>query len=232
MSTAPFIDFHTHKRRFSNPEVIEIVSVHPGKHHTDSWFTIGYHPWWTEEALNSAQTDVIKNSFSEHKFCLGVGECGLDKLKGPDLGVQEEILRSHILMANESEVPVIIHCVRAFQRLLQIRKEMGKTDWAVHGFVRNKVLAGQLLDAGFYLSVAPHDKMSDNFTEMIKYIPADRLFLETDSHPDMNILENYKKASLLRKCEVEDLKSQIFENLKVFFKWKKVPPNGWSALNC
>lgn len=68
-----------------------------------------------------------------------------------------KIFIQQIQIANQSKSPIVIHCVRAFDRMLRLRKRYGETPWVVHGFVRNKTLAGQVLDSGMYISVAPHE---------------------------------------------------------------------------
>lgn len=227
-----YIDFHTHKRRHLNdPQILEVISVHPGKHHADGFFTIGYHPWWTESVPASAEKAQIASLMKSDPGCLAVGECGLDSLKGPSSVIQEEVFRSQILLANDLGVPVIVHCVRAYNRLLEIRREIGKTDWVVHGFMRNKTLARQLLEQGIYLSMAPYDGMTERFRETIAYCPSERLFLETDSDPNSDIRTRYTIAAMVRNIDIETLQDTILNNFKYFFRWKEQARPGWSVQN-
>lgn len=222
MPALPYLDFHTHRMLFKDAEVLEIISIHPGRNRDAMLFTMGYHPWWTEQRLSDKAMICLSDAWQQSTDCLALGECGLDSLKGPDLQQQEVIFRQQVELANKLQSPVIIHCVRSFDRLLRIKRELGQTPWAVHGFVRNKVLAGQLLDQGIYLSVAPHANMHVRMQEMLAYIPIDRLFLESDSDYSLSILERYRIFAQLRTMPEEELKVRLLRNAKTFFgsRWK------------
>ena len=183
---------------------------------------MGFHPWWTEELLNREQINTLQQKYVQDPFCLGIGECGLDKLKGIDLERQEEIFIQQIMVANLLGAPVIVHCVRAYDRVIRLKKSLAMTPWVIHGFVRNKVLAKQLLDADILMSLAPSSIMANSFEETLKYIPLNSLFLETDSDFRHNIMERYEIMATIRKIEIHHLKEQIFINFKIFFseKWK------------
>jgi TatD DNase family protein len=217
----PIIDFHTHSQREQN-DIVEVVSVHPNKNKDKNYYTIGYHPWWTPEILNTAELEVLKNAYKNDPFCLGLGEFGLDNLKGAPIDMQEAIFEQQLTIANEVNAPVIIHCVRAFDRLLRMKHNLGQTSWAVHGYVRNKTLAKQILDKGIYLSVAPHGQMNAVFEEMLKYVPLDRIFIETDSETSFNISQRYCIFAALRNLPVAKIQEQLYTNFITFYssKWK------------
>jgi TatD DNase family protein len=164
----------------------------------------------------------MSEHYTKNPFCLGLGEFGLDNLKGAEIDVQVAIFIQQIQIANQLKSPVIVHCVRAFDRLLRLRKQYGETPWVVHGFVRNKTLAKQVLDSGMYISVAPHEKLSISFRETLQYLPLDRIFLETDSDFALNIRERYRIFAALREIDVQDFKEQMYQNFITFFcdKWK------------
>ncbi len=217
----PYIDFHNHSK-WHDDGVIEVVSIHGNQEKKLKYYTIGYHPWWTDIKLHKDQLDLIRQKYIEDKFCLGIGEFGLDKLKGSDLNHQEEIAIQQIMLANELKAPVIIHCVRAYDRLIKLKKNYGQTPWVIHGYMRNKILASQVLDAGISLSVAPYMNMKSTFIDMLQFIPLDRLFLETDSDFNLNIIERYRIFATLRKMGLEPLKTQLYQNFVTFYKdkWK------------
>lgn len=213
-----YIDFHTHKYRAESP-TIEVASIHPGKQFADGLYTVGYHPWWAHEQLTIAELNLLRDKLVEDPKCLALGECGLDKLKGTNKILQNEIFGQQIALANELGAPLIVHCVRMYDDLLQWKKSIN-TKVVVHGFIRNKILAKSLLDAGFLLSIAPSGKMSQAFTETIKYLPDDRFFIETDSSIWHNIEERYAIAAQLRQTTVENLQKHLFNNFNQFFSWK------------
>lgn len=208
----PYLDFHTHRNTFQE-DVFEILSWHPDKPKPQGFFTVGYHPWWTKAPLNENERKFLYEQYQTDPHCCAIGECGLDKLKGIDLDTQELIFLQHIEIANELHSPIIIHCVRQFDRLLRIRKLYGKTTWVIHGFVRNKLLAKQILDAGCRVSVAPTQIMNNTFREMLQFLPLDRMFIETDSDRSTNIQERYAIFAELNNLSLEKLKEQMIQNL-------------------
>lgn len=223
MNTLPFpyIDFHNHSM-WNGGDTIEVVSIHGAQQKECRYFTIGHHPWWAVDVLPIDSLALMESAYMEDKRCLGLGEFGLDSLKGVALDIQEEIFIQQITLANALNAPVVIHCVRAFDRMLRLRKRYGRTPWVVHGFVRNKILAGQILDAGMSLSVAPHSRMTPVFVEMLQFLPIDAVFLETDSDFSMNIIDRYAIFATLKGMDVDLLKAQMYHNFTKFYKekWK------------
>lgn len=195
---------------------MEIVSIHLGQEKAYEYFTIGMHPWWTVQPVTSSQREKIEALLSE-PACLALGEIGLDNLKGPAMNQQMDILRSLLSIAEKQEKPVIIHCVRAFDQLNRIKKEfLGIRNWCIHGYSRHATLARQLIEQGYYLSLMPQIP-NPKFDELLREIPIDRLFLETDSMPSSNIRDVYQRASQILNIEIADLCRQINENAKTFF---------------
>lgn len=212
-----YLDFHTHRlKRSDRGDITEIVSVHLGKETDKKLYTIGKHPWWTEEVLSSEEIQVFETHF-ENENCLAMGEMGLDKLKGVSLEKQVAILKSQLDVARNFNQPVIIHCVRAFDQLLKVKNEYPEIKkWCIHGYARHKELAKQLLNNGFCLSLMPQ-KMTDKYVELVKYVPLDRLFLETDSMAGIYIEDIYLQVSKILNVSIEALKRQMAENATTFF---------------
>ncbi|CAD5277305.1 MULTISPECIES: TatD family hydrolase [unclassified Imperialibacter] len=212
-----YLDFHTHSmRQTDRANVMEIVSLHLGKEKAHKYFTVGLHPWWIEQPVTLAQRKELELQLSD-PMCLAMGEMGLDNLKGPAIGVQMDILRSQLKIADEMKKPVIIHCVRAFGQLSEIKKEFpGIEKWCVHGYGRHATLAKQLIDQGFYLSLMPGLPRA-KYVELFKSLPHDRLFLETDSMLDMSILKVYEMIAGLAGMNVPQLQHQMNSNASKFF---------------
>ena len=216
-----YIDFHTHKPMYlDDKEVIEIISAHKSVKYENEFYTIGHHPWWTEKPLIEDEINNLKQNL-QSKFCLGIGECGLDKLKGASKEIQEEVFYQQIQVANENNVPLIIHCVRQYDQILHFRKQYGKTSWVIHGFRRIQQLAKSLLDQGIKMSVSPFENMNQSFKEMLEYIPINGFFIETDSDYSLNIKERYAIMASLKKVGEVHLQDLMFQNFTAFFKWKE-----------
>lgn len=213
-----FLDFHTHSMRHADREdVVEIVSVHLGKDKKQrKYFTVGLHPWWTEQVVSPEQRVRLEELLSD-PHCLAMGEMGLDKLKGPAMEVQMDILRSQLVIADELDKPVIIHCVRATDQLTRIKKEFpGIRKWCIHGYGRHATLAKQLTDQGFYLSLMPGLPPA-KYASLFEVLPHDRLFLETDSMPGTTIMEIYAAMAACAGMEIPHLCRQMNDNAREFF---------------
>lgn len=213
------IDFHTHSKREAE-EVLEVVSIHPHRKEAIDWYTIGFHPWWTMELLTDRALDFLKDRLENDGFCLALGECGLDKLKGVDLQRQEAIFRQQIELANAVNAPVIVHCVRLYDTVLKLHRTLAKTPWVIHGYRRHSILARSIVEQGIYISVAPSNKMTDSFIQTLQTLPLDRCFVETDSDTRLSIKERYELFAGLRRLTTDNLEEQLFNNFKTFFQWK------------
>lgn len=212
-----YLDFHTHGiRNPKDPNFVEIVSVHLGQDKDFTHYTIGMHPWWTQSVLTQDQKEKLSFHL-KHPNCLALGEVGLDKLKGPAMKLQIEILKNQLTVAGQLKKPVVIHCVRAIDQLLSVKKNFPHIgNWCLHGYSRHAQLAKQLIDQGFYLSIMPG--LPDHKLEsLLRTIPLDKLFLETDSFPHLSIEQIYLQVASKLDLSVDRLKQQMMQNAKEFF---------------
>ncbi len=169
----PLSDAHTHHY----PAPGAICSVSPSEYAQRSdenpsiasaaLFSVGIHPWSTapaeattaaegastaippEEATSTlAAEEALLPAVAAAPNVVALGECGLDRLKGAPLPQQEAIFRKHIELSEHLHKPLLIHCVKAFDRLLAIRKQMRPTQpWILHGYRSAPALTRQLLAA-------------------------------------------------------------------------------------
>ncbi|MEQ8237721.1 MAG: TatD family hydrolase [Cyclobacteriaceae bacterium] len=203
-------------RHENSADMLEIVSIHLGQDREKKYFTVGLHPWWMKAVVSSKQKIELEALLSD-PCCLAMGEMGLDKLKGPPINEQMNFLRSQLNIAEEMSMPVIIHCVRAYNQLIQIKKEFPAIKkWCVHGYGRHSILAKQLIDQGFYLSLMP--TIEEKYLDWFTTLPNNKLFLETDSMPEADILDIYHTVSRLTNISIEELQAQMNNNASDFFE--------------
>jgi TatD DNase family protein len=88
--------------------------------------------------------------------------------------------------------------------------------WMIHGFRGSVELAAQLISKGMYLSFWFDFVLRPESSGLIKSMPLDRIFLETDGAV-VNIRDIYKKAANDLNLSVEELKAKILSNFFVFF---------------
>ena len=216
-----FVNIHTHHVEHIE-DVINIVDYFTTlneKKDNIKLFSSGIHPWFINEQNLDVQFKLL-HEISLTKNCKAIGECGLDKLKGPHIDVQKAVFEQQIVLAIELKKPIIVHCVKAFDTLSAIvKKYQKKVIFIIHGFNQNEQIAWQLLKQGFYLSFgsallnSKNERLKNIFIE----VPVRQLFLETDQS-EQSIKQIYEAAAQIKKYDVNTMKEIIFANYKTVFK--------------
>jgi len=218
-----YIDIHTHGSRMS-PGIfaVENLMAHEDRAPQDlrkQPFTYGIHPWHlTRESLGRLTENVRSATGSPN--LIAIGEAGFDKLRGSDLETQRRAFELQFEISEEIRKPLFIHCVRAWDELLPAYKRLRpRMPWLIHGFRGNVELAMQLLSKGMYLSFWFDFIIRPESSELLKSLPGDRIFFETDG-ADVDIGTIYKKAAIDLEKEVDELKRDIRNNYYIFFNLK------------
>lgn len=215
-----FIDIHTHQI-YQTDGVETVYSIDLASNQNlmskaDGYCSVGLHPWYASLAQLPKQLAQL-NEFAKQPNVIAIGECGLDKLKGEPLNNQLVILSEQIKLAEALDKPLIIHCVKAFDELITLKKKLNvKVPMLIHGFNKNEALGRQLLQQGFMLSFGkPMLNAASGAAKLMQTI--DQFFLETDDS-DSTIESLYAAAAILKKCSVDELKARIFANFKKLTK--------------
>lgn len=210
-----FVDIHTH---IDNQSVIKIVDGDVEK----ILKTVGIHPWkldrhfdWSEAKWrNLLRLRGVDFSTSvEMTRFFAIGEVGLDKVHKETFEKQLEVFEEMIRLSECCRKPMIIHCVRAYSEIIAARKKTKAVmPWVIHGFNSSVETIRQLLRHNMYISLGEVLYRNENQAiDILKNIPPDRLFLETDVS-GRDIRDVYAKAAELIKCDIDFLCRQIFEN--------------------
>jgi len=215
-----FIDIHTHGSGSADGIFsVENIMAHEGTDPTyisAKAFTAGIHPWHLNEANMESLLEFIRK-ISGNPSLIAFGEAGFDKLRGPSIELQRSTFAEHVKIAGENGKPLIIHCVKAWDELLAAHKNLKPaTPWLVHGFRGKRELALQLIKRGMYLSFWFDFVLRPESAELLRYLPEERIFLETDG-AGVDIREIYKKVSGDLAVSVDELKSIILGNYKQLF---------------
>lgn len=167
------IDIHSHSGPVRQDAILcvdptECMQLPDG----EGYISVGIHPWNADKA--DAETwERMKVMLADPRV-IAVGEAGLDRLRGPGEDVQEAVFLRQADIASSAGLPLVIHCVRAFDRLLKLRKNY-TGQWIVHGFRGKPATARQLLAAGLDLSFG-----SKYNVEAYDLTPVGRRYRETD----------------------------------------------------
>jgi len=156
------------------------------------WCTVGVHP--DNENVQEPSTEELVR-LAGHEKVVGIGETGLDYYRLGDRTVddmewQRERFRVHIRAARLSGKPLVVHTRSASDDTLAILKEessVAKDGEQVRGvfhcFTETQAVARAALDLGFYISFSGviTFKNAGDIREVARFVPLDRLLIETDS---------------------------------------------------
>lgn len=211
-----YLDIHTHQPlpRLNVQSILSLsltdeeLSPLP----TDTFLSIGLHPWFAKLENLSFQIENLERKARQANVKM-IGECGLDSTRGEKLESQIKILVKQIAVAEKLNKPVILHCVRCFSELIEIKERLKvSVPMIIHGFNKNEALGNQLLAKGFLLSFGTSIlKENSGASKIIQQI--DHFFLETDSN-HTSIEEIYQATADLKKCTLNELKERIFADWK------------------
>ncbi|WP_088324468.1 TatD family hydrolase [Polaribacter tangerinus] len=210
-----FFDAHSHNL-VSHKKVVTIFNTYPNKLHTTHYFSVGLHPWFIKK--DNVLEDIANlETAVQHPNCLAVGECGLDKAIKTDFLFQEQLFKRQILLSEKVTKPLIIHCVRAYQEIIRIKKELNvHQPWIIHGFNKNNQVAQSLLKNGVFLSFGSSIIHNKKLQEVFKKVPLDAFLLETDTSTT-SIQEIYRTAATLKKMSLAELQQILTENFTKIF---------------
>ncbi len=153
--------------------------------HNKIFCSIGNHP------LNLVEEGVIKAEeilkFTNKPKVIGIGETGLDYYYSKDNEkVQKESFIEHIIAAQESKLPIIVHTRSADKDTVEILKKymkIKKFSGVIHCFTASQWLANECVDMGFYISASGivTFKNAKDIQQIFKKIPVEKILLETDA---------------------------------------------------
>lgn len=215
-----YFNLHTHKSN-NDAEVFELVNQYPDEFDASVvHYSIGIHPWRIVSERLEADFQILESKLTQ-EHCLAVGECGLDKRIETPLDVQIGVFEKQLDLAENYRKPVVLHCVAAFQEVLEIKKKRDiSVPMIIHGFSKNEQTAKQLLENGFYLSFGKYLLKNPELESVFKSIPNDRFFLETDTI-EQSIGEVYNVAAKYKNMTLEQLQQIVNDNFNSVFKKPK-----------
>lgn len=143
---------------------------------------VGIHPENADE-FNEEVVKEIKEYVKEEKV-KAIGEIGLDYYweENPPREVQKEVFRAQMKLADELNLPVIIHDRDAHGDTLEIIKEFPNVTGVIHCFSGSVEFAKECIKLGYYIGFTGvlTFKNAKKLVEVCKEIPADRMLVETD----------------------------------------------------
>jgi len=173
-----WFDFHTHQQNVPN-SLFNVVLNNNETPPEEGHFCAGLHPWFE---LNDQYISELKKVL-ENPRCLAIGETGLDRVRKENFEEQIDYFKHHIDLAKIFNKPIVLHCVKAYQDVLQIMNST-KIDLPIvfHDYNGDTQTTERLLkEENVFFSYG--DKLfKDNSKghQSLKTIPLSRLLIETD----------------------------------------------------
>ncbi|MDO5518703.1 MAG: TatD family hydrolase [Clostridium sp.] len=144
---------------------------------------LGIHPENAYE-MKEDTLEEIKDYVKKNDKIVAIGEIGLDYYwdENPPKEVQKEVFRKQMKLAEELNMPVVIHDRDAHMDTLEIIKEFPKVTGVVHCFSGSKEFAIECVKLGYYIGFTGvvTFKNAKKIVEVAKEVPLDRILVETD----------------------------------------------------
>jgi len=165
--------------------------------------SFGYHPWYIHERRAGWQMNLVRLL---DEVPSAVGEIGLDRWK-PDLPYegQEEVFIAQLRLAAERNLPVSIHCLRAWGRMFDLVKAGPRPacGFLLHSYGGPKEMVKPFADLGAYFSLPGYyaQPRKEPQRDAFRHVPPERLLIETDV-PDQRLPEarNWLGDAVIYSC--------------------------------
>jgi TatD DNase family protein len=196
---------------------MEVVNQYPWEFDASiPSYSIGIHPWYIDENRLETDLETIKQKLQLDE-CLALGECGLDKRIEIPLDLQISVFKQQLELVKETQKPIVLHCVAAYDEVIAIKKEMKiENPMIIHGFSKNEQVAQSLLKNGFYLSFGKYLLRNPDLEKVFTFAPENQILLETDTIEE-SIYQVYEKAAAIKGISVEEMKTIVFTNFSTIF---------------
>lgn len=219
------------------PQVLALARAYP-----EVLPSFGYHPWYLHERTPQWRENLLH--FLD-QIPSAVGEIGLDRWKpGLPYEGQEEVFIAQLRIATERDLPVSIHCLQTWGRMLEILKAEPRPPcgFLLHSYGGPLEMVPSFAELGAYFSLPGYyaHERKERQRETFRQIPLERLLIETDApdqllpternrfpltsvpdgpalnHP-ANLAAVYEFAAELRSLSLAELAGQVEENFLRLF---------------
>ena len=173
-----FLNISTRRKEWN-----DVIGV--AERHNDVWASVGVHPHEADAHSDLGAAALVEGS--NHPRVIAIGECGLDYYYDKsDRQAQRERFRAHIDAARQTRLPLIVHTREAEEdtaEILTAAVRQGGVTGVFHCFTGSAELARKALDLGFFISLSGivTFKNARDLQDTAKWLPADRMLVETDS---------------------------------------------------
>lgn len=216
MQDSLFFDAHTHSGE-QLPGECRILSIDATQEFTGipqgRLFTAGLHPWYLKDDSDVAWEKLLQLAALSN--CVGIGECGLDKLRG-NQNIHAVWFRRQIRLAKELNKPLVLHVVKAHEEaraILKTENYLGSV--YLHGFRGKWSVAEPWLKMGAFLGISPAALKKPDLT-FFQNMDKEKILSESDDS-DWPLETIFASTASCLNISVQAWKEQGMKNAKLFY---------------
>lgn len=214
-----YINAHTHTK--GNEDTLSVINLYPqdiNQIEKGKYYSVGIHPWYIPEEGAGKLLEAVEG-IARSEEVVAIGECGLDKFSTVPMDLQLYVFEKQVEIAEKVGKPLIIHCVRAYNELVQIKNHTySMVEWIVHGFNSNLKVADMLIRHEMYFTFGKALlNPESNASKVLPQLEDDLYLLETDDSK-VPIQDVYEQATQLVDMDMDILKLSMLTNFINIFK--------------
>ena len=193
------------------------------------FYAVGLHPLDADKWTPDMATQILSLA-QEDARVVAIGEMGLDFFKAENQEQQKAVFAAQLAIANQLDLPVIIHCRDAAEAMRDLLQEfwtrMGSVRGVMHCWGGTPAETQWFLDLGFYISFSGivTFKNATQIHQSAMIVPSDRLLIETDCpflapvpkrgkrNEPAYVLHVAEAIARLRNVSLESLSTQTTQN--------------------
>lgn len=177
--------------------------------------TVGIHPYDAASATQAMLAKVEQDATEAD----AIGEIGLDFACDAPREKQMEVFCAQLGIAERLQKPVVLHCVRSFEPIMEALGRVNVPAVIFHGFIGSPEQAARAVERGYFLSFGERTQRSPKSVEALRSITLDRIFVETDEST-MAIEQIYTEIAQLIGITAMELMRRTRENFERIFRTK------------
>lgn len=212
-----YIDIHTHHS--SRPHSLRNYNFQE-PFQDNLIYSVGLHPWDLKDTIENDLNMIKVSELAIKPNVIAIGETGVDRVIDMAIGEQKRVFMFHLHLAIKLNKPLIVHCVRAYSDFLEIfKKEKLSVPVIFHDYQGNFEEVRKLMQYPCYFSFGQSLFHSEKVMNVLKLLPEDRFFLETDDQETFSIDMIYQKAGEILQKSPFTLLLQMTKNSQRLFNW-------------
>lgn len=197
---------------------------------------LGFYP--THIAEYSDKEVEKELEFIRNNDCIAIGEVGLDYFQGQGhehkVFFSEEVkqrmikyFKKLIQISIDKDIPIIVHSRKAEEDTIIALEEMKAKKVIMHCYSGKKKYLQRMIDNGWYFSIPTNVDRAMHFYYIIKVVPLNKLFTETDApflapnkgqvNDSSNVTVVIKKIAELKQLDTEEVANNIYLNYQRLF---------------